>query len=134
MILEKTESGSENLQKHTFPKEEKLCSKKQIEELFKKGSSTFLYPFRITSLHCEDRPSHFPQILISVPKKRFKRAVDRNRLKRQIREAYRINKNGIFFELNQEKIPCYLGIVYVGKEKLPFSLIEKKLISILSRL
>ncbi|WP_223833721.1 ribonuclease P protein component [Pedobacter riviphilus] len=77
---------------YTFRKEERLCSRKHLDLLFKNGSSFLLYPFRISYLFV-DVPAHVQaQVVINVPKKRYKRAVDRNLLKRRIREAYRLNK------------------------------------------
>ena len=71
------------------------------------------------------------QVLISVSKKYFKKAVDRNRLKRQIREAYRLNKYILHPE--GKTIVAVLGIIYIGKEKNTFTIIRKKLISGLER-
>jgi len=130
--MEKTDYSKEKTD-YSFPKKEKLCNKSDIEELFKKGSSAFLYPYKIFYLHCPES-EEFPKVLISIPKKKFKRAVDRNKLRRQIREIYRLHKSSIFFELKKDKTPCYLGIVYLGKEKIPYIELEKKLISILLRL
>jgi len=119
-----------------FPKEERLKSKKMIEELFDKGSSVYLYPFRLFFLRNADPavPIPLPQLLISIPKRNFKKSVDRNRLKRQIREAYRLNRKKIFSELHPSKLPSYLGILYTSKEKIPYKKIEEKLILILERL
>lgn len=119
--------------RYTFPKREKLCSKKHIEELYKKGSSNFLYPFRIVYLSSQDSMETYPQVLISVPKRIFKKAVDRNRLKRQIREIYRLHKLEIFEGMSPEQIPDFLSIVYLGKEKLPYDTMKRKLITLLLR-
>lgn len=118
-----------------FPKEERLSSKKLIEELFEKGSSSYLYPFRL--IFTRDPLSSgkkYPELLISVPKRNFKRSVDRNRIRRQIREAYRLNKNSIFSEFGPELVPLHLAILYTSKEKIPFKKLEEKLILILKRL
>ena len=69
--------------------------------------------------------------MISVSKRYFKRAVDRNRLKRQVREAYRLNKR--ILTQHQEQAPRLLAIIYIGKEKKSFDTIQKKLISGLER-
>ena len=99
----------------TFRKQERIVSDLLIETLFEKGDSQSLaaYPLRVVYLQTERQPGHAPiQILISVPKKRFKHAVDRNRVKRQIREAYRRHKqlviNGI--EEGRELLIAFIWI------------------------
>ncbi|GAB2720752.1 ribonuclease P protein component [Hymenobacter frigidus] len=120
--------------KYTFPKEEHLCRKKLIEELFgKQGSSFGVYPLRIVWIPASAPTTAPPQVLISVSKRTFKRAVDRNRLKRLIREAYRLNKYRLTEQPNGHSI-ALLGIIFTGKEKSPLTLVEKKLISAFHRL
>ena len=120
--------------KYTFPKEEHLCRKKLIEELFsKQGSSFGVYPLRIVWILAPAPTTAPPQVLISVSKRTFKRAVDRNRLKRLIREAYRLNKYRLTEQPNGHSI-ALLGIIFTGKEKSPLTLVEKKLISAFHRL
>ncbi|MFD2512671.1 ribonuclease P protein component [Pontibacter locisalis] len=116
---------------YTFSKEEHLCSKRLIALLFSKGSSFNLYPLRFVFYTPQDMPSGTTQVLLSVSKRYFKRATDRNRLKRQMREAYRLNKHII--TQNPEQAPQLLGILYIGKEKKSFQIIQKKLISGLER-
>jgi ribonuclease P protein component len=72
-------------------------------------------------------------VLISVSKRTFKRAVDRNRLKRLIREAYRLHKYRLTEQPNGHEI-ALLGIIFTGKEKSPLTMVEKKLISAFHRL
>jgi len=118
---------------YSFAKEEHLCRKKLIQELFDQGSSFGLYPLRFI-WRLADAPSATPpQVLISVSKRNFKRAVDRNRLKRLVREAYRLNKYRLT-EAPEGHSVALLGLIYTGKEKKPFALVEKKLISGLERL
>ena len=116
---------------HTFSKEERLCSKRLIALLFSKGSSFNVYPLRFVYHTPPDMPPGPPQVLISVSKRYFKRASDRNRLKRQIREAYRLNKH--ILRSHPEQAPRLLAILYIGKEKKSFQSIQKKLISGLER-
>lgn len=115
--------------RHTFPKAERLCGKKDIEELFKHGSSFYLKPL-LLKYHPKPESQSFNRLLVSVPKKKFKKAVHRNLIKRRIKEAYRLHKDAIS---NQ---PQYfdLGLVYVDELILPFDQIEKKLITLLKRL
>lgn len=118
---------------YSFPKEEHLCRKKLIDELFGRGSSFGLYPLRLVWLPAPAPTTAPPQVLVSVSKRSFKRAVDRNRLKRLMREAYRLNKFRLL-EASGGHSVALLGIIYSGKEKKPFALVEKKLISGLERL
>lgn len=112
---------------YSFPKRERLSSKKKIEELFKTGSSFYWASFQVRYAPVK-APTEPCQILISVPKKKFKRAVDRNLIRRRIREAYRLNKQCL-----AEAKPHYLAFVYLSKEILPFQTIQHQLIACLDR-
>jgi ribonuclease P protein component len=126
-----SEIPASNKNATSFKKEERLCSKKLIDQLFREGSSFNLYPLRFIYIKQLPPTAIVPQVLISVSKRNFKKAVDRNRLKRQIREAYRQNKTILQTE-GQSSIQL-LGILYIAKEKKPFKIIQKKLISGLRR-
>lgn len=109
-----------------LPQAERLKGKKDCQELFSKGSSVFSYPFKV--LYRFDVPptaNGLPRLLVAVPKRSFKRAHDRNLLKRQIREAYRLRKADIF--AGRERVPGALGLVYVGKAAEPYAKIGKRL-------
>lgn len=120
---------------YTFKKEERLCSKKLIEELFHNGSSFLLYPFRIVWLK-HALPVPVPvQVLINVPKRRFRKAVDRNLIKRRIRESYRLNKSAeLYVFLEEHATQLLLAFQYVGKDIADFEFIDKKLKQILIKL
>ena len=118
------------LTKYGFSKKEKLTGKKKIEGLFKKGSSFYLDDFQIRHQKVEHEGPH--QILISVPKRNFKRAVDRNLLKRRIRESYRINKHLIEHSPGQSTL--YIAFIYLSKQILTFDNIQAQLIKCLERL
>jgi ribonuclease P protein component len=122
-------------QMYTFKKEERLCSKKLIEELFHDGSSFLLYPFRIVWLK-HGLPVEVPvQALINVPKRRFKKAVERNLLKRRIREVYRLHKaDQLYPFLKSHSAQLLLGIQYVGKDIADYEFIHKKFILALTTL
>ena len=137
LIVEQLTANSSQLaadRSYTFPKKEHLCSKKRIEQLFnRKNPSLGVYPLRLTWVPAPARTAAPPEVLITVPKRAFKRAVDRNRLKRLLREAYRLNKYRLTEAENGHPV-ALLGILYTGKEKSELPLIEKKLISGLNRL
>ena len=115
----------------TFPKREKLTHKKQIGELFRQGKSVVLYPIRFIYLPVSDQSCH--QVLFSVPKRNFKKAVDRNRIKRQMREAYRLHKHLIPYNPNNN-VRFLLAYIYIGKQKVAYQRIETKINESLNRL
>lgn len=119
---------------HTFKKEERLSSKKLMDELFESGKSVTEYPIRIIWKECELNSSYPVQLAIAVPKKLFKRAVHRNLLKRRIREAYRKNKDGIYKTLAGKGKKIAMVILFSGKEALSYEEIEKKLMVTLQKL
>lgn len=113
----------------SFPKKERLTSKKEIEGLFQDSSSFYLHPLILRYRKAsEDADCH--KILLTAPKKNFKRAVDRNLIKRRLKEAYRLNK-ALIGDLNTF---YHIGFVYVGKTILTYQQIEDKLKSLLLRL
>ena len=119
---------------YTFTKEERLCSRKYLDLLFKNGSSFLLYPFRVSYLFIDESADVKAQVVINVPKKRYKRAVDRNLLKRRIREAYRLNKEENFYsQLPTDKGLLLFSIQFVGKDRYEFVFIQKKLIATFKR-
>ena len=114
-----------------FPKSEKLKQEKVIKQLFSKGKSVYKYPFKLLWLaNSQAEEGTNPKVLVSVPKRAFKKAVDRNRIKRQIKEAYRLNKSEWLGELDNK--PAYLAIIYVAKEFNESSFITKKLVRVLA--
>ncbi len=119
------------LSKYSFSKSEKFTGKKKIEELFKRGSSFYLDDFQVRYITGDSKKPN--QILISVPKRNFKRAVDRNLLKRRIREAYRLNKH-LIDHADSDAKSIYVGFVYLSKEILTFDNIQSQLIRCLERL
>lgn len=121
---------------YSFKKEERLCSKKLLSQLFSNGSSFLIYPYRIVWLVSSDQnQTSAIQVVISVPKKRFKSAVDRNLIKRRTREIYRLGKEIQLYpalKLNHKNI--LLGLSYVGKEIHDFEFLQQKLYTIFTTL
>jgi ribonuclease P protein component len=118
-----------------FYKEERLCSKKSLDLLFKNGSSFLLYPFRLTFLFTEEPHQYPAQVVINVAKKRFKHAVDRNLIKRRTREAYRLQKETLLYRaLANRKDLLLLSLQFIGKEHYDYAFFEKKLAIALKKL
>ena len=101
--------------RYTFGKAEKLCSKLEIDALFKDGRSFKEFPIRVMYLRLEDSSAN-AKVLISVPKKRFKKAVSRNHIKRLIRETYRLNKSELIEKWHNSGKYFALAFVYIGNE------------------
>ena len=120
---------------YKFKKEERLCSKKLLDQLFHSGSSFLVYPFRIVHLSVPLSEQITSQVVIGVSKRKFKHAVDRNLLKRRIREAYRLNKEELLYSfLRESNLQLIFAVHFVGKEISDYSFIEKKLKSALGQL
>ena len=118
----------------TFTKDERLRSKILIKKLFEEGEKRNYYPFRIIVLKFPI-PSEYPvQLLISVPKSLYRKAVDRNRIKRLIRESYRKNKYILYESLEERHEQMLVCIQYTPKEILSYQLIQEKIIILLQRL
>ncbi len=118
-----------------FSKKEHLFGMKNIETLFSVGDSFFSYPFRVVYLIQNRKEREFPvRVLISVPKKKFKLAVDRNRIKRVIRETYRLNKKELISQSIQEKKTVQIAFQYVAKEKLDFTTLNDKMKLVLNQI
>ncbi|WP_299012643.1 ribonuclease P protein component [uncultured Polaribacter sp.] len=103
--------------KYTLGKEERLKSRKLIERLYTEGNSVKKFPLRMVYLQIE-HTSNFPaQVGVSVPKRIFKLAVKRNRLKRLLRETYRLQKEIVYKNVDK---PYVYMISYIGKDELKY--------------
>lgn len=115
--------------KYTFGKQERLKSRKLIEKLFKEGKSIKKFPLRLVYLQTE-HTSNFPvQASFSVPKRNFKKAVDRNRIKRLMREAYRIQKPTLYKDL---KKPHVFMVTFIGNKEPTYTDIKEKIQEVLT--
>ena len=121
--------------RHTLPKEERLSWKRHIDYLFEQGKSFIAYPLRVVYVVMEAGELKAPaSFLVSVSKKKFKRAVKRNRVKRQVREAYRTRKSDLFTTLDQNGKSLLVAFLYLEKETLPSSSIDKAMVKALRTL
>ncbi len=112
----------------TFPKKEKLKSKKLIEKLFEEGKYISSFPVKLIYLKTQLPEEVYIQAGVAVPKKNFKSAVKRNRIKRLLREAYRLNKEILF---NNSDANFAFLFLYLGKEMPKYSDLDKRLKRIL---
>jgi len=118
----------------TFRKEERLCSKKLIDNLFSKGKTFYVRPFKVVWIDTQLEILIPAQVLILVGKRHVKNAVDRNKIKRRIREAYRKNKFSFYDYLSQSGKQCAFVIMLTSAEKISYQETEKKIVLILQRL
>lgn len=109
---------------YTFRKEEKLCSQKIIGEIFLSGTSFLCYPLKVVWKEEKLLTPFSAQVVFSVPKRLFKRAHDRNLLKRQLREVYRYRKNELYQLLEGSDRQIAIMIVYIAKDKPEFEQLE----------
>jgi ribonuclease P protein component len=115
---------------YKLQKNERLHSKKSIKELFDKGSSFFLYPFKVLYLAVDSGQLETNQVLFSVPIRKVKKAVQRNYIKRRIKEAYRLNKELISSEDGKYQI----AFIYVSTQLEDFHTIQIKVQRILKKI
>lgn len=114
----------------TLSKNERLKSKKLIERLFSEGKSVHEFPLQIKYLPIETANPHSLQVAFSVPKRNFKKAVDRNRIKRQMRECYRLEKPSLLFEVQNSYV---LMILYLGKTEPKYQELSTVMNALLSK-
>lgn len=111
-----------------------MCSKRLIADLFHNGSSFFIYPFRVT-FRPFDRAEYPVQVLFAVPKRRFPRAVQRNLLKRRMREAFRLQKGEILYPgLEKQPFSLALAIQYAASEILDSPFLFERMTDVLVKL
>ena len=119
---------------NSFAKSEHLCGEKRITRLFTQGDAFIAYPLRVVYLIEPKKDVEPASVMVSVPKKRFKRAVKRNRLKRLMRESYRLNKHELIEILNEKQLQIHVAFNYVSDDVLDFVAVEKKMKIAIQRL
>lgn len=111
----------------SFKRSERLKSKKLIEETFNHGFSTFAFPFKTKFKEISKNQYSDPKILISIPKKKVKTAVGRNRIKRITREVYRLNNQGFKLELQELNLSIAIEFIFIGDENITHQEIYRSL-------
>lgn len=119
---------------YKLKKDEKLCHRTSVQTLFGKGKSLMAFPLR-AAYRLRPRGEHPVQFLISIPKKRVRKAVGRVTLRRRVREAYRLNRRELLQQpLEQTGWGVDIAFVYLDSNLAPYSVINEKVISLLTRI
>jgi ribonuclease P protein component len=120
--------------RYTFNKREKLTGERLIQEVFVAKTRFLSFPLKVNYLIDDfvDKPP--VRVLVGCPKRNFKKAVDRNRIKRLLREAYRLNCNELKTHLESQQKKMALSIIFIGEEMPNFDLIEHKIKKVIDRL
>ncbi len=115
-----------------LPKSERLHGRKAVGTLFSNGKSFYIHPFKVIVLQVDEPvPLRF---LVTVSRRNFKHAVDRNRIKRLVREAWRLNKKDLMMQLQVQHLSLDVALIYTGRTILGFEETSGKIILILQRL
>jgi ribonuclease P protein component len=121
--------------RNTFKKSERLCSRILMDRLFQGNShSVSAYPLRAVFLPVGTDEQQGVSVLMSVPKKRFHDAVDRNRVKRQLREAYRKHKHALAEKMATREQGLLIAFIYVSAQIEPTAAIEKRMVRLLEKI
>ncbi|MGB0166737.1 MAG: ribonuclease P protein component [Luteibaculum sp.] len=117
----------------SLPKSSRLNSRKAIQELFNSGKRINSYPLSCRYLWKSEEESDL-QFGVSISKRNFKKAVTRNRIKRLVRESYRLKKNNLEICCRNKNIGLNLFILFIGKEEPSFAAVDKALEHLIGRL
>ena len=114
---------------HSFSKSERLTKSKPIESLFNSGESINCFPFKVLYRFSEneDKNSSCAQAAFVVPKRLFKKAVDRNSIKRKMKEAYRENKQELYKTLYGKNQKLEFVVIYISNENIEYKTVENKM-------
>lgn len=120
---------------YTFHKNERLCSKKYLDNLFATGHRFMVFPYSVTWSFCDKEAIPCEaQVLIATSKRKFRHAVDRNHVKRLTRECYRLHKPELYNLLNNNNKKILLSINYIHTEILDYRVLYKKFDKIIDHL
>jgi ribonuclease P protein component len=117
---------------YTFKKQERITAQKEVDLLFEKGNAFISYPLRIVYVEQKPFSGATVSVLVCVAKKKLKRAVARNRMKRLIRESYRLNKAFLIEHLQEKESGLLIAFLFIGKELCGFKDIEAAMLKVLS--
>jgi len=120
--------------KNTFSKEERICNEKQITKLFEQGETFICYPVRVVWMESQENCSKPVKILVSVSKKKIRHAFERNRVKRLVREAYRLNKTLLNKKLENAGKSLSICFIWLPAETGDFRKVERKVGEALGRI
>ena len=123
--------------KNKFCKEERLCSRKTIDFLFTANDKVKFteFPFMVIAKESVNDDQKFPaQMMVSVSKRKIRLAVNRNLMKRRMKEAYRLHKNEFYESLKTQNKELILCFIFLGNKPVSYELIEQKIIVLLNRL
>lgn len=119
---------------YSFPKSEHLCGEIRIAKLYNQGKAFMVFPFRVVYSVVTEAGQEPVRVLVSVPKKRFKKAVDRNRIKRLMRETYRLNKPFLVNKAIENELNIHIAFNYVADTELDYSTLNRKMEKALSQI
>ncbi len=108
----------------------RVSGKKAVNLLFTEGEAFFIFPFRVVRLQRSSDETPFVRVLVSVPRRNFKKATERNLLKRRMRESWRKNR----IQLDAKLVNMDIGLIFTSKKTETFQLIDNKIKLVIERL
>jgi ribonuclease P protein component len=118
---------------YCFSKQERLCKRNDFQVLLTEGQSVYVYPFRCVYLWKESS-AFLVRIAVAASKKKFKRSVDRNKIKRLVREGYRLEKQLLYQQYKEKYQNLDLLIIYTETKIFPFSVFRRSISNLINKL